>query len=185
MKFLQITTLLALLAGFLNAEEKPKHHHGCSASDPEKLATVEAYKKIFAAAEAITIYEGLPHQYEEEELLKKELKRKDYIKLVNGGVDYPFYTPAVKATNADELRMVLSGPDCLSVYIPMKCGFHPDYCLKWKHDKITYHALVCFGCGQIVVMHDKIYQSFYFNDEKLKKLLAVYDLKRPKPEKAE
>jgi hypothetical protein len=178
MKLIQITVSIFLLAGVVFAEGKHRHE-----PDPDEQAEVEAYRRIFAAAEEIVIYEGLPHPYEEEELLRVESKRKDIVKLAHS--DEAFYTPAVEAVNAEALLKLLSGPDGIRVNQPKKCGFHSDYCIQFKHQDTTYRAFVCFGCGELMVMQGDSGATFAFNDEELKKLLAVYEKKRPKKVKAE
>jgi hypothetical protein len=178
MKIIQITFSIFLLAGIVLADGKHRHDN-----DPEKKSEVEAYKRIFAAAEGIVIYEGLPHPYEEEELLKVESKRKDIVKLPPS--DEAFYTPAVEAVNAEALLKLLSGPDGIHVNEPKKCGFHSDYCIQFKHLDATYRAFVCFGCGELFVMQGDSGVMFGFNDDELKKLLAVYEKKRPKRVKVE
>jgi hypothetical protein len=174
MKLIQITVSLILLAGIVFACDKHSHKN-----DPDKQSRVEAYKLIFAAAEEILIYEGLPHPYEEEELLKVELKRKEIVKLPP--LDEAFYTPAIEAVNAEALIKLLSGADGIREKEPEKCGFHSDYCIQFKHQDATYRAFVCFGCGELLVLQgDSPGPAFGFNVDELKKLLAVYEKKRPK-----
>lgn len=178
MKIIQSIVSIFLLAGFVLADGK--HQHDDDADDKSR---VEDYKRIFAAAEGIVIYEGLPHPYEEEELLKVESKRKDTVKLPPLGE--AFYTPAVEAVNAEALLKLLSGPDGIRVNQPKKCGFHSDYCIQFKHQDATYRAFVCFGCGELMVRQGDSGATFDFNDDELKKLLAVYEKKRPKKVKVE
>lgn len=173
MKILQITVSIFLLAGVAYAEEKHRHE-----PDPDEQAEVEAYRRIFGAAEEIVIYEGLPHPDEEEELLKVESKRKDVVKLPP--MDEAFYTPAAEAVNAEALLKLLSAPDSIRVNQPKKCGFHSDYCIQFKHQNITYRAFICFGCGELMVMRGDNGTKFDFNNDELKKLLAAYEKKRPK-----
>lgn len=183
MNFISITSSLLLLAGISLAEEKPRHHHDHADNNPEEKAKVDAYKQIFDAAEEIVIYEGLPHPEDEKELLKAELKRKEIVKLPPS--DEAFYTPTVKAVNSDGIRKLLSGPDGIRVNEEKKCGFHSDYCIQFKHKDATYRAFVCFGCSELLVIQGDSRTIFGFNNEKLKKLLTVYDKNRPKKVKIE
>jgi hypothetical protein len=178
MKIIRTTLGIFLLAGVAFAQGKHPHER-----DPDEQAEVEAYRRIFAAAEEIVIYEGLPHPYEEEELLEVESKRKDIVKLPP--MDEAFYTPAVEAVNADALLKLLSGPDGIRVNQPKKCGFHSDYCIQFKHQDTTYRAFVCFGCGELSVRKGERGVRFGFNDDELGKLLAIYEKKRPKKVKIE
>ena len=182
MNLIKIAASFALLAGFSLAEEKLHHVHKGAKGNPEKIAQVESYRQIFNAAEQIIIYEGLPHPDEEEELMKLEAKRNDTVVLP---LDQVFYTPAVKADNPDAILKLLSGDDGISVNEPKKCGFHSDYCIQFIHKNATYRAFVCFGCNELFVMQGDSGVMFAFNEEKLKKLLAVYDKKRPKKIKDE
>lgn len=140
-------------------------------------------KKVFAEAKEFMVLEGLPHPYSEEKLLEAEAKRKDTMKLAP--LEEPFYTPAAKATNDEDLRKALSGPDNISIYSDHKCGFHADYALRWQHKGITYHAAFCFGCADMAVTDGKTTQWFSFSTEVMKPLLAIYDKKRPKKQKTE
>lgn len=183
MNFISITASLLLLAGISLAEEKPRQSHDHANDNPEEKAKVEEYKHIFGAAKEIIIYEGLPHPEEEEELLKVESKRNDTVRIPP--LDEAFYTPAVEAVNADAIIKLLSGSDGIRINHPKKCGFHSDYCIQFKHQEATYRAFVCFGCGELLVMKGESGVTFSFNDVELKKLLTVYDKKRPKKVKVE
>lgn len=153
-------------------------------AEDEKSPTIEAsaiYRATVVSAKSITVYEGLPHQGWDSELLAIEIQRKDTKKIW----EYPFYTPSVAATNSDDLRQLLSRSDSIVTYGgPKGCGgYHPDYCISWQAGEITYYALVCFGCHEIVFYDGKT-ALFYDLDEnayeQYKKLLANYEAKRPK-----
>ncbi len=181
MKIITITVSFALLVGFASADEKPGHV--CAKDNPERKDQVEAYKGIFAAAKDVVIYEGLPHPNDEEDLLKTELKRKDIVKLPP--LDEAFYTPAVKAIDAEAMLKLLSGSDGIRVNTPSKCGFHSDYCIQFEDQDTIYRAFVCFGCVEVLVVQGDSRVTFGFDDEKLKELLAPYHNKRPKKVNAE
>ncbi len=178
MKLIQPFVTLLLLVGITLAEEKQSYDHDRGEEYQEEQAQVEAYKGILAAAKEIVIYEGLPHPYEEEELLKKEAKRKDIVTLPP--LDEAFYTPAVEVVNAEAILKLLAGSDGIQENEPKKCDFHSDFCIQFKHQDTTYHAFFCFGCGEVSVRQGDSGVTFGFNDEELKKLLAVYEKKRPK-----
>jgi hypothetical protein len=178
MKLIKIALTLLLLTGVALTAEKPGNAQDCRKNNTEKNAQVEAYKLIFAAATEVIIYEGLPHPDEERELLESELKRNDILSLPP--LDGAFYTPAIKVVDSVDLLNYLSGPDGIRVYSPNKCGFHSDYCIEFKHKNLTYRAFVCFGCRELLVMQGESGVTFAINDEELKKLLSIYDKKRPK-----
>jgi hypothetical protein len=153
-------------------------------AEDQKSPTIEAsaiYRATVAAAKSIVVFEGLPHQMWDRDLLAVEIQRKDTQKIW----EFPFYTPSIAATNADDLRQLLSSSNSIVVYGgPKGCGgYHPDYCISWQAEEITYYALVCFGCHEIVFYDGKkplIYDLDEEAYERYKKLLAIYEAKRPK-----
>ena len=57
------------------------------------------------------------------------------------------------------------------------------YCISWQAGAVTYHALVCFGCEEIVFYDGKtplIYDLDKKAYERYEKLLAIDAAKRPK-----
>lgn len=148
-----------------------------------KSPAIEAsaiHRTTAASAKTLAVFEGLPHQTWDQKLLASEIKRKDTKKIWN----YPFYTPSIDASNADDLRKVLSSPDSIRVYGgPKMCGgYHPDYCISWQAGEITYYALVCFGCNEIVFYDGKSSLIYDLSGEaykRYKKLLSIYASKRP------
>ena len=149
-----------------------------------KASPIEAsaiYRTTVSAAKSLLVFEGLPHQSVEPVLLATELKRKDTTEIW----DFPFYTPSIEATNADDLRKVLSNPASLAVYAgPKLCGgYHPDFCISWQAGKVNYYALICFGCHEIVFYNGKtslIYDLDKAAIEEFQQLLAQHRIKRPK-----
>jgi hypothetical protein len=152
--------------------------------NPPSIEASALYRTTVAAAKSIVVFEGLPHQMWDKELLAVEIKRKDTRKIW----EYPFYTPSVPATNSNDLRKLLSRSDSITVFGgPKLCGgYHPDYCISWQAGDVTYYALVCFGCHEIVFYDGKtplIYDLEEKAYEQYKKLLATYASKRPKKTK--
>ncbi len=138
------------------------------------------YRTTVSAAKSLVIYEGLPHQTWDRELLASEIKRKDTTEIW----DFPFYTPSVDATNGDDLRKLLSNPASLREYQgPKSCGgYHPDFCISWQAGKVKYYALICFGCHEIVLYDGKtslIYDLETAAYKEFQQLLAQYGTKRP------
>ena len=148
-----------------------------------KASPIEAsaiYRTTVSAAKSLLVFEGLPHQSVEPVLLATELKRKDTTEIWN----FPFYTPSIEATNADDLRKLLSNPASLAVYAgPKLCGgYHPDFCISWQAGKVKYYALICFGCHEIVLYDGKtslIYDLETAAYKEFQQLLAQYRTKRP------
>lgn len=149
------------------------------ARDKSVAASLE-YRAALSSANEIRISEGLPHQTSEKALLGKELERKDLIVIAG----YTFYSPAAAAHNRKDLAGVLSNPHSIKEYSGQKLcgGFHPDYCLSWASRGIAYHALICFGCSEIV--YSRGGESIHYDlsapaREKLEELLKHYRKKRP------
>jgi len=158
---------------------------GCLSAKERAPATEEASKEIRLAitdSERVNVYEGLPHQMFERELLAQESKRKDTEKMGS----YRFYTPSVAASNPEVLKRLLSSPDTIQVFRGEKLcgGFHPDYAVEWfDADGTTFFAQICFGCHEIIYSDGKNEFRYDFENkpfEKLKKELAPYAKKRPK-----
>jgi len=131
----------------------------------------------------LTLYEGLPHQSWEPELLKNELAAKKTI-TIHG---FPFYEHplSVAAADADELRRLSTAADSFSSYGgPKACGsYHPDYCLSWKDGSTVYELLICFGCHEMKfyspsqdVLADVQKDAFY----RFEAILKKYRDQRPK-----
>ena len=105
--------------------------------------------KSMSQGASLTLYEGLPHQSWEGELLQKELATKKTV-TIHG---FPFYERplSVAAADVEELRRLSAATDSFSPYGgPKACGgYHPDYCLSWKDGATTYELLICFGCHEM------------------------------------
>ena len=154
----------------------------CPAGEPEPSAKEDSLdcRNTILLAKTLDVYEGLPHPSKDRTLFEREIKREDVTKIWN----YPFYTPGVSATNADKLKRILSDPETLEIREgPKRClEFHPDYDLAWKEQEKTYHALICFGCSEIVFFDGKASFVYDLNDKAdshLKELLSSHAKKRP------
>lgn len=165
--------------------------HGASRADemPELTAKdLSQFTPISVGvrhAASFTLYEGLPHQVVEADLLKRELATKKTIRLHG----YPFYERPlpVAVDEIEALRGLCSAADSFWSYGGAKfCGgFHPDYCLAWKDGKATYELLICLGCHEMKLYGPKqelmadirteAYQQF-------KTLLKKHRGQRPKGE---
>ena len=130
----------------------------------------------------IGIYEGLPHQLRERDLLEKELKREDISKI--GG--HWFYKPQVTPNQqvANQLKSMLSRTTSFSVRssVPMDCGeFHPDFAVAWKSGDRERFVLLCFGCSEAMFIADDQKQQYKIGkiEKELKKILKTFSGKRP------
>ena len=155
-----------------------------SAKQPAPASETASSKIRQAMAEAtsVTVYEGLPHQMFERDLLAAESKRKDTEKIGS----FRFYTPGITAVNSEGLKRILSSSDTIQVFRGEKfCGgFHPDYAVQWSDkDGSRFYAQICFGCHEIIYSDGKNDFRYDFEDEpfkKLKKELEPYAKKRPR-----
>ena len=146
-----------------------------------------AFEELLASlrsADTLYVYEGLPHQFEERELLEQEQKRTDTVQF--GG--YPFYTPRIlmDPTGATKLLEQINLPE--TFYIrrgePLDCGFHPDYAVSWMDGTSERFVLLCFGCHQARFLAglDKAesYEKRDINNVKhLQEIMKAYQSKRP------
>jgi len=146
---------------------------GCT-KPPASLVTLKV-------AEKIVVYEGLPHQLRELELLKQELQRDDICTL--GG--FPFYSPGVTASPEQErqLKKVLCDGNLYYRFEgePADCGpFHPDFAVEWLDGEVTKQALFCFGCNEVQILSGGEIEEYDFKEtRKLKAVFSDFSDKRP------
>ena len=97
---------------------------------------------------SIVIYEGLPHQRKEKELLARELKDKKTVKLHG----FPFFEEVIRVNTEDAAKLSALCGDLKTFdrYSGAKfCdGFHPDWCVEFKNGPEVYRVLICFGCRE-------------------------------------
>ena len=149
---------------------------GCSGSSGAFTAPV-------AGAEKMTLWEGLPHQMFEHDLMESERRSKP-VQELHG---YWFYKEplAPSAEDSKRLTQVLSDP---ATYAPFsgekKCGgFHPDYAVEWQKGSDAYRALICFGCDEAKLFGPGVDERHDLNERALRELealLAKHHKNRPK-----
>jgi hypothetical protein len=135
----------------------------------------------------VTLFEGLPHQLFERELLASELKSEKSIDI--GG--FPFYQRPlpVAAEDIEALRKLLSRRDTYHTFGGEKfCGgFHPDYSIAWQQGTQIFHVLVCFGCHEFKLFGGGGHGLRADGDDetmkKLRGILEKYHAQRPMPKK--
>jgi hypothetical protein len=118
--------------------------------------TLRAFTEAVRQADRVVLYEGLPHQLFEKRLLAEE-RRTRVVEELNG---WPFYQEplALSARDAERLSGFLGDP---ATYLPFKgeklCGgFHPDYAVEWHVGASRYRALLCFGCGEVMLFGPEV-----------------------------
>lgn len=184
-RFLHMTARIAVLAviavvlGVVGKEACPRN------SRPETDTNFDNLKPLAAGigtADKVVLYEGLPHQFNEPELLKHELQTKKTVQ--HHG--FPFYTESLPLKDGDarELTKLFTEGNSFQPWRgEKKCGgFHPDYCLEWHAGGEVYRGLICFGCheakfyGPSVELYCDINQDAF---DKLKAILLPYRQQRP------
>ena len=135
--------------------------------------TSSAFTGSVASAEKMTLWEGLPHQGFESDLMESERRSKP-VQELHG---YWFYEEplAPSAEDAKRLTQLLSDP---ATYKPFsgekKCGgFHPDYAVEWQKNSNTYRALICFGCDEAKLFGPAIDERHDLNEQAMQELEAL------------
>lgn len=157
---------------------------GCSNSREDYAPLAE----FVAAADRVTLYEGLPHQYAEKELLERELAQKETFWIG----EFAFYTEPLPLTEADAAAFteIFDGIDAFSEQPPgrTKCGpYHPDFCIEWTKGDEYVRVQICLGCGESKVYDGSqvLYLKLGASDGEPTKLLKDRRQNRPKTEMAE
>jgi hypothetical protein len=105
--------------------------------------------KSIVSSKEIQLFEGLPHQYWEKELLDEELKSKRIVQLY----DFPFYQEkrAMAEADAAVVRRILSDVRSVEAWRGEKLcgGYHPDYLLEWRAGEEVYQVQICLGCHEL------------------------------------
>jgi hypothetical protein len=143
----------------------------------------EVFVAAIKTASKIVLYEGLPHQAFDHDLLREELKSKETVTLD----EFPFYAETFewKPGDAEKVTSVFQSPKSFNPFLGEKLcgGFHPDYCIEWQVGSEVYRAQICFGCHEIKVygpellVHCDISKQGY---EQLKEILGPYQKNRPR-----
>lgn len=143
---------------------------GCSDSprDYEPIAT------LVAKADTVTLYEGLPREGGEDELLKQELAEKKTFEF--GG--YPFYAEPMPLSKEDAavLTAIFDGRDALSDEPPggNKCGgFHPDFAVEWENGEDVARVQICIGCHEIKAFSKTTELWLSLSDQAVEKLRTL------------
>lgn len=137
---------------------------------------------LIAKADAVELYEGLPHPMWEKELLAKEKQAKKTVEMHG----FAFYASPIEPKGADagQLAKVLADAASLRKFAGEKrCGgFHPDWYIEWRAGDEVVQCLVCFGCGEVkfygsaASLHADMTQA---SAKALAATLAQYQKQRP------
>ncbi len=123
------------------------------------------------------LYEGLPSDFWEPQLLEQELARTKTIRLHG----YPFYEEllALQGTDGEQFTALFSARTSFTKYTDGKKGggFHANYCLEWKTGEETTHVVIALECGEVKMFGPKSELHCDLSQEaaqKLRQLLSRY-----------
>ena len=138
------------------------------------------FRTTLLESEQVMIFEGLPHQAWESDLLQIEKQREDTTLIW----EYQFYSPSIELDNTDGVKNILGEKESILLFSgPKLCGgFHPDYCISWSTNKKRFYCLICYGCDELVFydgINDFKYEIKENELEALKIILKKYAHKRP------
>ena len=131
----------------------------------------KAERDALLTSKTLTLSEGLPHLAKEAAAFAREEKRRDTQPLA----DFKFYTPDVKPDPARDqrLRQILADPASLAMWTQKRCGgFHPDWSFNWRSGRKDIHALVCFGCKELMILSPEQQLRYNLTPAAFKKLQA-------------
>jgi len=124
---------------------------GCGQKQPsdapvERRENYIPITKNLSAAATLTLYEGLPNPDDSYPIFEKEAATKKILSIHK----YVFYETALDVSTEDveKLRHLLTSSNTFAAGRRKRCGFHPDYCLKWKDQTESYDVLLCFTCKE-------------------------------------
>jgi hypothetical protein len=143
----------------------------------------KAERDALLTSKTLTLSEGLPHPAKEAAAFAREEKRRDTLTLA----DFKFYKPELKPDPARDqrLRQIISDPASLAMWTQKRCGgFHPDWSVNWRSGRKDIHALVCFGCKELMILSPEQQLRYNLTPAAFKKLqaeLVPLRAKRPGP----
>lgn len=102
-------------------------------------------------ASKVEVFEGLPHQMFEPELLAQEQQRSDVFQ----NHDFDFYEPALSLPG-NEFSCFISSVVSRRTYRAWQgfkaCGgFHPDFLVRFHGTDGSIDVQICLGCGEAVL----------------------------------
>ena len=114
-----------------------------------EMAAYMPFSRAVRGATRVRLYEGLPHQSWERDLLESELDSKETFKS-NG---HHFYRAEIEpsADDTTSLRNLSTTASGFHEWGGMKLcgGYHPDWLIRWSSADGADHELhLCFGCHE-------------------------------------
>ncbi|MBX3449419.1 MAG: hypothetical protein KF777_07665 [Planctomycetaceae bacterium] len=138
-------------------------------------------------ASKVEVFEGLPHQMFEPELLAQEQQRSDVFQ----NHDFDFYEPAFSLPG-DEFDGFISKVVSRRTYRAWQgfkaCGgFHPDFLLRFHSADGIIDIQICLGCGEALLFGRDGYSYVEISEfarERWKTLQEKSRTKRPLPRRS-
>lgn len=196
MKKLIIISLIALSVTPCIADEK-EHDWETKAietqsekwkAEPQIVEKIKSYHflsdalKMMQTADTISVFEGMPHQYQEAELLKQELAKTEELVIAT----FAFYPEPRELLKTDRpaLNKLLDKSNGFHIYGgPKLCGgYHPDFAIRFKSGNQTCDLLLCFGCDEARIHLGHKVITCDISRDVWKELLSGYAKLRPKSE---
>ena len=150
----------------------------------ESFKNFEDFATFVGRSSALTIYEGLPHNHWESDLRHREKKTKKTIQIE--GDDFYSQPVSPAPSIVEEIKRLSASKSSFVPYRGYKLcgGFHPDWCLVWSDGSTTYTALLCFGCSEMIVMHEgkSLIYCDLWDESDFEALLNPLHINRPKEE---
>jgi len=143
----------------------------------------KAERDALLTSKTLTLSEGLPHPAKEGTAFAREEKRRDTLTLA----DFKFYKPDLKPDPArvERLRKLLADPAHFAKWSHRRRGgFVPDWSVNWRSGREDIHALVSFGCQEIIFISPDQQLRYDLTPAAFKKLqaeLIPLHTKRPGP----
>ncbi len=141
----------------------------------------KAERDALLTSKTLTLSEGLPHPAKEAAAFTTEQKRRDQRALA----DFKFYTPDLKPDPArvERLRKLLADSGNFVKWTHRRRGgFVPDWSVNWRAGRKDIHALVSFGCQEVIFISPDQQLRYDITPAAFKKLhaeLAPLRTKRP------
>ena len=156
---------------------------------PATVPDVLAFTRDIDAADAIELYEGLPHPLFDQAAYKLEAARGHTLKITTELFYAAKLEPAADLL-AQLARVTMDLRGHRTLFVPLSqastkfCGgFHADYALVWKTKNETrVTALVCFGCAEIRLIRGGETVTADFKPERHRELIALFKpMRRNRP----
>jgi hypothetical protein len=119
------------------------------------------------------LYEGLPSDFWEPQLLEQELAQKKTVRLHG----YPFYEEllAWQGTDGEQVTELLSARSSFAKFTSGKKGggFHANYCLEWKTGEDLTHVIIALDYGEVKIYGPKSELHCDLSQEAAQKLRQI------------